>query len=87
MNFKSIIVTILTKLKFLNSDKELSMEMLLIWVFLLITAFRALFANVTITYGPDFKWTILDSNIGMTLPVLYGLLSQAHQNYLASKGN
>jgi hypothetical protein len=90
MNIKQIITTILSKLQFLNKDQSLNLEVLMIWVFLFITAFRALFAGVTLTIGKDIKWTILDSNIATSLPVLYSLLSQAHKNYLNlqfTKGN
>lgn len=85
MNFKQIIVTILSKLRFLNSDEELDLEAVLLWVFLFIVAFRAFFANVTISYGADFKWVIPDSSIATTLPVLYSLLSNSHRRYLDSK--
>lgn len=85
MNIKSILVTILSKLKFLDSNAELNMEVLMLWIFMLITAFRALFANVTLTLGPDIKWTILDINLASTAPILFSLLSTAHQNYLAAK--
>lgn len=85
MNFKQIIVTILSKLRFINSDAELDLEAVLLWVFLIIVAFRAFFANVTISYGADFKWIIPDSNIATTLPVLYSLLSNSHRRYLDSK--
>lgn len=85
MNFKSIIVTILTKLQFLDSDKELSLETLMLWIFLFITAFRATFANLTLHLSPQVSWTIPDVPLAATLPILFSLLSTAHQNYLASK--
>lgn len=85
MNFKQIIVTILSKLRFLNSDQELDLEAVLLWVFLFIVAFRALFANITLSHGTDFKWVIPDSSIATTLPVLYSLLSNSHRRYLDSK--
>ena len=86
MKFKQIIVTILNKLNFLNTDQSLSLEALLIWIFLFITAFRAMFCNLTLNLGHDIHWQIEDINLASTLPVLYGLLSQAHKNYL-NKGN
>lgn len=82
---KSFIVTILTKLNFLNSDQSLSLESLMIWIFLFITAFRAMFANLTLNLGNNIHWNVQDINLAATLPVLYGLLSQAHKNYLGSK--
>lgn len=85
MNFKSIIVTVLSKLQFLDEDNDLVLENMMLWIFLLITAFRALFANVTISYGANFKWTIPDIPLAATLPILFSLLSTAHQNYLAAK--
>jgi len=85
MNFKQIITTVLSKLQFLDSDGELSLETLMLWLFMFITAFRAMFANVTLTYGADFKWTIPDVPLAATLPILFSLLSTAHQNYLAAK--
>ena len=86
MNFKSIIVTILSKLQFLDSNQELSLEALMLWIFLFITAFRALFANLTLHLGTDISWTIPDINLAATAPILFSLLSTAHQNYLTSKG-
>ena len=83
--FKQILVTILTKLQFLDSDQELDLEALMVWLFLFICAFRALFANVTLSIGPDFKWDIPDINLASTLPVLYSILSNSHRRYLSSK--
>lgn len=85
MNFKSIIVNILSKLRFINSDAELDLEAVLLWVFLFIVAFRALFANVTLKFGADFSWVVPDSSVSTTLPVLYSLLSNSHRRYLDSK--
>jgi hypothetical protein len=85
MNIKGIITTVLSKLQFLDSDQELDLEALLLWIFLGIVAFRAFFANLTLTIGPDIKWIIPDSNIATTLPMLYSLLSNSHRRYLDSK--
>lgn len=85
MDFKKIIVTILSKLRFLNSNAELDLEALMLWIFLFIVAFRALFANVTLKYGADFSWVIPDSNIATSLPILFSLLSNSHRRYLDSK--
>lgn len=84
---KSFIVTILSKLKFLDSNSELNMEILMLWIFMFISAFRALFANLTLHITPNITWIIPDSGMATTLPILYSLLSTAHQNYLASKGS
>jgi hypothetical protein len=85
-NIKQLIITILSKLKFLDSQNALNLEVLIIWVFLFITAFRALFAGLTLTI-PHFgiKWTILDINVSNVLPILFGLLAQSHKLYLDSK--
>ena len=84
-NIKQLLATALSKLQFLNKDQTLNMEMLMLWVFLLITAFRALFANATLTIGHDIKWTIVDSNIATTLPMIYSLLGEGHKRYTNSK--
>ena len=85
MNFQQIITTVLSKLRFLDSNQELDLEALMLWIFLFIVAFRALFANVTLKFGADFTWTIPDSNLALTLPMLYSLLSNSHRRYLDSK--
>lgn len=88
MNVSATIVTILSKLKIVDSNKELKAEMILLWLFLIITVLRAAFANLTLTIGPNIKWTILDSQISTTLPILYSLLTSTFNNYIQnSKGN
>lgn len=87
MNIKSIIVTVLSKLKFLDSDNELNMEILMLWIFMFICAFRSLFASLTLHINPNVTWVIPDINLAATAPILFSLLSTAHQNYLAAKTN
>lgn len=84
---KRILLFILTKLRFLNSEQELDLEALVLWIFLGIIAFRTLFANLTLHIGKDISWTIPDSCIATTLPMLYSLLSNSHRRYLDSKTN
>jgi hypothetical protein len=84
---KQILLFLATKLRFLNSEQELDLEALVLWIFLGIIAFRTLFANLTLTLGPDIKWTIPDSCVATTLPMLYSLLSNSHRRYLDSKTN
>jgi hypothetical protein len=82
-----LVKTILAKLRILDSKNlELDLEALTLWIFLFITAFRALFANLTLTIPPHIKWTINDINLAATLPMLYSLLSNSHRRYLDSKG-
>jgi hypothetical protein len=87
MKLPAFLQTILIKLQLLdpNDNMELDLEALMLWVFLFITAFRALFANLTITIGPSIKWTIPDINLAATLPMMYSLLSNSHKRYLQSK--
>ena len=84
---KQILLFILTKLRFLNTEQELDLEALVLWIFLGIVAFRAMFANLTLHIGHDISWTIPDSSIATTLPMLYSLLSNSHRRYLDSKNN
>lgn len=85
--FKQLLITVLSKLKFLDSNQELDLEALMVWIFLFICAFRAMFANITLTLGHDIKWNIPDINLASTLPVLYSILSNSHRRYLDSKTN
>jgi hypothetical protein len=82
-----IIISILSKLRIVNSEEELDLEAFTVWIFLGITAFRALFAGATITLGHDFKFTVQDINLASTLPILYATLSNSHRRYLDSKTN
>lgn len=82
---QDIIKFVLVKFQLVDSEEnELDLEALMLWVFLLITAFRAFFANANITLG-HLNWTVPDSNIAVSLPVLYSLLSNSHRRYLKSK--
>lgn len=85
--FRQLFITVLSKLKFLDSNQELDLEALMVWIFLFICAFRAMFANITLTLGHDIKWNIPDINLASTLPVLYSILSNSHRRYLDSKTN
>ena len=80
----SFLKSILKKLRVFNAKDELDLECVIVYLFILICAFRALFAGVTLTIH-DIKWQIPDINLSATLPALYAMLSNSHRRYLDSK--
>jgi hypothetical protein len=78
---QNIIKTILSKMNLLSYDEKLSLTNLIVYIFTAITAFRLLFANVTIHFSHG-SWNIPDLNISVVLPMLFGLLNYGHKRYI-----
>lgn len=84
---QSIIKTILVKLQLVDSiENELDLECLIVYVFLFICAYRALFAGSTLVIH-GLTMNVQDINISATLPALYAILSNSHKRYLNSKSD
>lgn len=71
---QSILNTILAKLNFLSSDNKVSITNLTVAVFVLITAFRALFGGGELVV-PYFDWKIAQIDYASVLPLLFSLLN------------
>lgn len=68
--FKSFLQT----LGLLNEDQCVSITNLVVFVFLFITSFKALFAGVVIDCN-YFDWKIESLDLSSTLPLLFSLLN------------
>lgn len=78
MDFQNLIKTVLDKLGFLSEDEKLSLTNVAVIIFVSITAFRCLFAGMTIHTGA-INWTVNQIDIASTLPMLFSLLNYSHK--------
>jgi hypothetical protein len=82
----SIISTVLKTLKtlgLLNDDNKVSITNLVVYVFLLITAFKTLFSGADLSYA-HITWKVQPLDLSATMPMLFSLLNYAHKRQVAS---
>lgn len=68
------------KLGLINDDEKMSITNSIVIIFVLILAFKMLFAGVII-YTKLFDWKILEPDVASTLPLLFGLLNYGHRRF------
>lgn len=80
MNIQNVIKQLLDKLNFLSEDGRISITNITVMVFVIITAFRALFGGSTfLIHG--FNWNVQIIDVAGVLPVMFSLLSYSHKRY------
>jgi hypothetical protein len=75
---KENILKFLSKLGVLNDDQKVSITNIVVYIFLIITAFRGTFAGATIT-TQLITWKVEPLDMSSTLPLLFSLLNYSHK--------
>lgn len=68
----------LHKLNFLSNDGKISITNVIVFIFVIITAFKELFSGITII-TPWFNWKIESLDVSSTLPLLFSLINYGHK--------
>lgn len=74
----------LSQLGFINDDKKISITNVVVFVFVLITAFKELFSGLSLDLG-FIQWKIEALDISSTLPLLFSLLNYGHKRITLTK--
>lgn len=76
--------TVLSKLGFLGEDGNVSLTNCIVYIFVLITAFKILFSGMIIDWR-IIHWRVESVDVSATLPLLFSLMNYGHKRMETNK--